>query len=77
MAKTRLDLGPWEYIWGGMGLVAVAFVLLAIQWAWIAWLAAVLASLWLMIGTVAQGVRVGMRAHRDDRLIEKYAEDGA
>jgi len=31
----------------------------------------------LMIGTVAQGVRVGMRAHRDDRLIEKIADDAA
>ncbi len=75
MASKRLGMGPWDYIVGGVGLAILAGVLAIMDVVWLAWIATLVASLWLMIGAVAQGVRVGMRTHRDDRLIEKYVDD--
>jgi hypothetical protein len=75
MASKRLDMGPWDYIVGGVGFAFLTGLFVIMGVVFLAWIATVLAAIWLMTGTVAQGVRVGMRAHRDDRLIAQHADE--
>ena len=75
MSSNRLGMSPWDYIVGGLVLALVAGGLAILGLTLVAWLAAVLASLALAIGTVAQGVRVGLRVHREDELTTRNADD--
>jgi len=73
MASNRLGMGPWDYIVGGLVLAPAAGLLALVDLTLVAWLTMFLAGVALAIGTVAQGVRVGMHAHRDDQRTGRFA----
>ena len=77
MPSRQPGMGPWDFIVVGVGFAFLAGLFAVLGAVFLVWAATLVASLALMIGTVAQGVRVGMRAHQDDRLIEKIADDAA
>ena len=54
MSSNPLGMSPWDYIVGGLVLALVAGGLAILDLTLVAWLAAVLASLALAIGTLAQ-----------------------
>jgi hypothetical protein len=62
---------------GGPVLARAAGLLALVDLTLVAWLTMFLAGVALAIGTVAQGVRVGMHAHRDDQQTGRFADDSA
>ncbi|HXH76923.1 hypothetical protein [Nocardioides sp.] len=63
---SKSSSGPWSYLLGGAGLALVAGVLAEMGYGLAAYPAAVIAGVCLLIGSIAQGLRVGQSAHCDD-----------